>query len=72
VASDVRLKKNIEDLHGFAHRLLQLRSVSFKYKDPKHGAGPQIGFIAQEVRRDFAPMGHRRLDGMLAVSVTGF
>src|SRR5262249_24108219 len=56
VFSDVRLKKNIEPLTGALDRLLQLRSVTFEYKDPQsiHEApGVQIGMIAQEVEKVF-------------------
>ncbi len=74
VLSDARLKKNVENLHGSLDRLLRLRSVSFAYKDPAKGVGPgpQIGFIAQEVREVFPQWVTEGSDGMLAVSVTGF
>lgn len=72
--SDARLKKNVADLHGSLDRLLRLRSVSFEYKDPAQGVGPgpQIGFIAQEVREVLPQWVTEGPDGMLAVSVTGF
>lgn len=74
VLSDARLKKNVADLHGSLDRLLRLRSVSFEYKDPAQGvgSGPQIGFIAQEVREVLPHWVTEGPDGMLAVSVTGF
>ena len=74
VPSDARLKKNVADLHGSLDRLLRLRSVSFEYKDPAKGVGPgpQIGFIAQEVREVLPQWVTEGPDGMLAVSVTGF
>jgi hypothetical protein len=52
IASDARLKKDIEPLGGALDRLLQLRGVTFKWIEPeKHGnrTNTEIGFIAQEV-----------------------
>ncbi len=74
VESDARLKKNVADLHGSLDRLLRLRSVSFEYLDPAKGVGPgpQIGFIAQEVREVLPQWVTAGPDGMLAVGVTGF
>jgi hypothetical protein len=58
--SDERLKNNIAPLKGSLDRLLQLKGVSFEWKDPTehkfevgHGAGTQIGFIAQQVESVF-------------------
>jgi endosialidase-like protein/collagen triple helix repeat protein len=55
-SSDRRLKKNIADLDGSLERLLQLRGVTYEYKDPDaihelHGT--RIGMIAQEVETVF-------------------
>ena len=55
-SSDRRLKKNIRDLEGSLDRLLQLRSVTFEYKDPEvinELPGKRIGMIAQEVEEVF-------------------
>ena len=55
-SSDRRLKKNIRDLEGSLDRLLQLRSVSFEYKDPEainELPGERTGMIAQEVEKVF-------------------
>jgi hypothetical protein len=55
-SSDRRLKKNIRDLEGSLDRLLQLRSVSFEYRDPEainELPGERIGMIAQEVEEVF-------------------
>jgi len=55
-SSDRRLKKNIRDLEGSLDRLLQLRSVTFEYKDPKainELPGERIGMVAQEVEEVF-------------------
>jgi hypothetical protein len=74
VASDARLKKDVEELTGALDKLLQLRSVSYEYKDPAaihELSGRQIGFIAQEVEKVFPGWVGER-DGMKAVSPKGF
>ncbi len=51
-ASDIRLKKNIKPLTNSLEQILQLRGVSYQWKDKERfGKGPQIGFIAQEVEK---------------------
>jgi BMFP domain-containing protein YqiC len=75
VFSDVRLKKNIEPLTGALDRLLQLRSVTFEYKDPQsiHEApGVQIGMIAQEVEKVFPDWVDTAPNGMKRLSIHGF
>ena len=52
VFSDRRLKKSVEDLDGALETLLDLRGVSFEYKDAAaigELEGERRGFIAQEV-----------------------
>jgi hypothetical protein len=54
ITSDERLKKNIEPLSGALSTLLQLRGVTFFWKQPEKKAnqsGPQVGLIAQEVEK---------------------
>lgn len=55
-SSDRRLKKNIRDLSGSLEKLLQLRPVTFEYRDPEainELDGERIGMIAQEVEAVF-------------------
>jgi len=55
-SSDQRLKKNIAPLTGAMDQLLQLKGVTFEWKNPEergHGAGTRTGFIAQEVEKVF-------------------
>lgn len=68
--SDKRLKKEVATLTDALGKLLQLRGVSFFWKEPeKMGnlTGPQMGFIAQEVEQVFpewvsdGPEGHKEL-----------
>jgi hypothetical protein len=46
--SDIRLKKNIENLPNQLNNILNLRPVEFDFKDD---SGHQIGFIAQEMEQ---------------------
>jgi hypothetical protein len=55
-SSDQRLKQNVQPLKGSLDQLLQLKGVTFEWKDPAaHGdqTGTQRGFIAQDVERVF-------------------
>ncbi len=52
--SDIRLKNNVQPIAGALDRLLQLRGVTFEWKDPAeqgNHTGTQRGFIAQEVEK---------------------
>ncbi len=69
-SSDRRLKKNIHDLENSLDRLLELRGVSYEYKDPEainERSGMRIGMIAQEVEEvfpdwvDFSGLGYKTL-----------
>lgn len=54
--SDERYKKNIEPLQDSLQKTLQLRGVSFEYRQDKvkgYGPGRYIGMIAQEVEKVF-------------------
>jgi hypothetical protein len=73
--SDIRLKKNVNDLHGALDRLLRLRSVTFEYNEPEkigEPAGVRTGFIAQEVETVFPDWVGTKTDGFKYVSPTGF
>ena len=75
VVSDRRLKKNIEPLGGALDRLLQLRSVSYEYKEPAkvhQFPGTQTGFIAQEVEEVFPEWVSENADGYKTVTIRGF
>jgi uncharacterized small protein (DUF1192 family) len=49
--SDARLKKDVAPLTDNLSKVLQLKPVSYLWKDPARGAGEQIGFIAQDVQK---------------------
>ena len=48
--SDSRLKDNIQDIDWGLNELIQLRPVSFTWKNDTINQGKQYGFIAQEVK----------------------
>jgi hypothetical protein len=48
--SDERLKENIDDLEYGLTEILQLRPVSYNWKNDTINQGKQFGFIAQEVQ----------------------
>jgi hypothetical protein len=70
--SDIRLKKNVKPLESAIDQLLQLKGVTFEWKDPaahENHTGTQTGFVAQDVEKVFpewvkdggytAPDGHK-------------
>jgi hypothetical protein len=48
--SDIRLKENIQDITYGLDEIIQLRPVTYNWKDDKINQGKQFGFIAQEVQ----------------------
>ncbi len=72
-SSDLRLKTDIRPVAGSLDRLLQLRSVHFRFKDQaKYSPGPQTGFIAQEMEQVFPEWVSTGPDGMKAIGFSGF
>jgi hypothetical protein len=74
-SSDERLKTDIEALDGALGKLLALRGVSFRWRDPEaHGglAGQQMGLIAQEVEAVFPQWVGEDATGYKTLSVGGF
>lgn len=73
-SSDLRLKKNIEPLHGALATMLALRGVTFEYKDPSsihELPGRRTGFIAQDVA-SVVPDWVEEHDGYLRLTIRGF
>jgi hypothetical protein len=74
-ASDEKLKKNVKSLKGALDALLQLRGVSFEWKEPeKQGnlTGSQIGMVAQDVEKVFPAWVGTSPDGMKNITFRGF
>jgi hypothetical protein len=51
--SDIRLKKDIQQLEGVLDKLEEVRGVRFRYKADKEDKGYNIGVIAQEIGEFF-------------------
>jgi hypothetical protein len=72
--SDVRLKKNVKPLAGALEKLLQLRGVTYEWKEPaEHGnlQGTQVGFVAQEVEKVFPSWVSTDPSGFKAITTRG-
>ncbi len=72
MASDARLKRNVEPLPSTLGRVMQLRGVSYEWKDlPQEGRGfggeKEIGLIAQEVEKVFPELVHTDGEGFKSV-----
>lgn len=75
IISDERLKKGIRSLDSALDRLLQLRGVSFEWKEPEEQGnltGTQIGLVAQEVEKVFPEWVDTGPNGYKALTITGF
>ena len=75
VASDARLKTNVADLQNALETLLELRGVTFEYKDPaamNELEGERIGFIAQEVEQVLPDWVEEASDGYKRLTIRGF
>ncbi len=73
--SDARLKQDIEPLSGALERMLQLKGVSFEYREPdpaRRPAGRHIGFLAQQVQPLFPSWVGTDDQGFLTVGSQGF
>ncbi|MBI5525617.1 MAG: tail fiber domain-containing protein [Deltaproteobacteria bacterium] len=75
IDSDVRLKKDVKTLDGALDRMLRLRGVTFRWKEPeKQGnrTGVEMGMIAQEVEKVFPQWVGTNKDGMKDLTIGGF
>ncbi len=73
-SSDARLKKDVKSLEGALDKLLQLRGVTYQWKDPaEHGnqAGTQRGFIAQDVEKVLPEWIGTDAKGFKTISIPG-
>jgi len=66
--SDARLKKDVASLSGNLHKVLQLKPVTYLWKDTSnYPEGTQIGFIAQDVEKIEPTVVHTDDEGMKAI-----
>jgi endosialidase-like protein/collagen triple helix repeat protein/trimeric autotransporter adhesin len=71
--SDRRLKREIEPLYGALDAMLQLRGVSFEWRDSScHEDGRHLGMIAQQVEKVFPEWVKTGPDGYRALNYEGF
>ena len=69
-SSDVRLKKDIIQLTNALEKIIQLRGVSYQWKDPKsqnYTNGTHLGLIAQEVNEIYPQLVDQDSEGYLSV-----
>jgi hypothetical protein len=69
--SDLRLKKNITTLQDSLYKLSKVRGVNFDFKSEpasKKGKGKHIGFIAQELEKEFPELVDTDTNGYKSVS----
>jgi hypothetical protein len=69
--SDERLKKSIEPLAGAMDKLLQIKGVTYEWKNPDdhHPSGRHAGVIAQDVEKVFPEWVTENSDGMKAINI---
>lgn len=75
ISSDRRLKHEIQPIASALERLLRLRGVTYRWKNPAAQGGMQgtyMGLIAQEVQEVFPEWVSQGLDGYLTLTVSGF
>jgi hypothetical protein len=71
-ASDERLKKNIKPLSNALDELLQLKGVTYEWKNPEeqgNQTGTQTGFIAQQVEKSFPNWVSQGKDGIKGIGL---
>jgi hypothetical protein len=75
VLSDMRLKHDVEPMHGTLEKLLALRGVSYVYNNPEEIGetdGTKLGMVAQEVEAVFPQWVQTNKNGYKFISFTGF
>ena len=68
VDSDLTLKKNISNFQPTLNKVMQMRPVTYHYKEQKDTDSKSLGFIAQEVKPLFPEMVVTGEDGKLGMS----
>lgn len=67
-SSDERLKKDIKTIDGALNKTLDMRGVSYTWKDDAENENPQIGVIAQELEEIFPELVRTDENGMKSVN----
>ncbi|WP_413568286.1 tail fiber domain-containing protein [Bdellovibrio sp. HCB117] len=71
-ASDVRLKKDIQTMPEELNKILQIRPVTYHWKEESRSKDKQIGFIAQEVEKIYPELVQNNRDGNKSVAYSNF
>ncbi|KYG70328.1 cell wall anchor protein [Bdellovibrio bacteriovorus] len=71
-ASDVRLKKDIQTMPEELNKILQIRPVTYHWKEESRSKEKQIGFIAQEVEKIYPELVQNNRDGNKSVAYSNF
>ena len=67
-SSDERLKKNIVPLRDVLSRLQSLNAYTYQWNDSLRGKEIQLGFLAQEIEKEFPELVHADEKGMKSVA----
>lgn len=75
-SSDASFKKNISTIGNSLDRLMKIRGTRFEFrtdefKDYQFARGPQYGFIAQELEKEFPEVVKTERDGYKSVNYNG-
>jgi trimeric autotransporter adhesin len=70
-SSDARLKKDILPIKDALDKILALKGVSYKWKEPLRGDSREIGLIAQDVLTQFPEAVNKNAKGFLQVNYDG-
>ena len=75
-SSDASFKKNISTIGNSLDRLMKIRGTRFEFrndefKDYQFAKGPQYGFIAQELEKEFPEIVKTEGDGYKSVNYNG-
>jgi len=68
-SSDERLKTNIEKISnsGILRKMQNINMIKYTWKDKTKDQSAQIGFIAQEIEKEFSELVHTNADGYKSV-----
>lgn len=69
--SDLSLKTDLTPIDAPTARLLQVKGVQYRWKDPTLDAGQQLGVVAQDVEAAFPELVTRDSNGLRSVNYSG-
>jgi hypothetical protein len=69
--SDARLKKNILPIRSSLSKLVQLHGYQYQWRDENKDQSPQLGVLAQEVKKLFPELVKTDEKGLMSVNYSG-